>query len=229
MKHDVFIAYARGDREIAAYLARRLEERGVSSWYDATLGAEYSPEQDVDAAIREAGIFTLLFSDECNRSDRIRRELALADSLGKPVVPFLLEGALPKGALLHPLADRNWIQAHPEPMVRVDEVAGLLVSLAGKAPPKPAPPAPPPSETFEEKERRLDAAIGEMIRDVVDPAHAPPKEASSYVGLTDGNGKPVKRLGGGGRTLLTVLTLGAYGVMAQRRAIERFRANIRKF
>jgi hypothetical protein len=38
----------------------------------------------------------------------------------------------------------------------------------------------------------------------------------------------VQRLSGAGRKLLTVLTLGAYGVLAQRRAIERFRGNIRK-
>lgn len=228
MSHDIFISYARGDRELVAYLARKLDERGVSSWYDATLAAENSSEADIDKAIREAGIFALLFSQECTRSDRMRRELALADSLGKPVVPFLIESAQPKGAYLHPLADRNWIQAHPEPMVRVEELAALLATLAGKAPARPAPPPPPPTETFEEKERRLDAAIGEMIRDVVDPAHAPPTQASAYVGLTDGHGKPVRRMSGGARTLLTVLTLGGYGVMAQRRAIERFRANIRK-
>jgi hypothetical protein len=38
----------------------------------------------------------------------------------------------------------------------------------------------------------------------------------------------VRRLGHNGRILLTALTLGAYGVLAQRRAIERFRGNIRK-
>jgi hypothetical protein len=30
MSHDVFISFARGDRELAAYLARNLDERGVS-------------------------------------------------------------------------------------------------------------------------------------------------------------------------------------------------------
>jgi hypothetical protein len=228
MKHDVFISYARGDREVAAFLARRLEERGVSSWYDATLGTESGPEPEVDGVIRETGIFALLFSDECNRLDRTRRELALADALGRPVVPFLLEPETPKGALLYALADRNWIQAHPEPMVRIDELAGLLARLAGKGPLPPPPPAPPPVESLEDKERRLDAAIGELIRDAVDPAHAPPMQASAYVGLTDGHGRPVQRLGGRARTLLTIVTLGAYGVMARRRAIERFRANIRK-
>lgn len=227
MSHDVFISFARGDRELAAYLARKLDERRVSVWYDAERAAEVSTEAEVDTALRDAGLVALLFSQECNQSDRTRRELALADSLGKPVVPFLIEQGGPKGGYLYPLADRNWIQAHPEPMGRVEELADLLARLAGKLA-VPAPPPPPPAETLEDKERRLDAAIGAMIRDAVDPAHGPPMQASAYVGLTDGHGKPVRRLGGGGRMLLTVLTLGAYGVLAQRRAIERFRGNIRK-
>ncbi len=227
MSHDVFISFARGDRELAAYLARKLDERGVSVWYDAKLAAEVSTETEVDVAIRDAGLVALLFSQERNQSERMRRELTLADSLGKPVVPFLIEHGQPKGGYLHALADRNWIQAHPEPMVRVEELADLLARLVGKLA-VPAPPPPPPAESFEEKERRLDAAIGEMIRDAVDPAHGPPMQASAYVGLTDGHGKPVRRLGAGGRMFLTVLTLGAYGVLARRRAIERFRGNIRK-
>lgn len=228
MSHDIFISYARGDRELVAYLARKLEQRGVSAWYDAALAAENTSEAEVDSAINGASLFTLLFSQESNRTDRMRRELALADSQAKPVVPFLLENTQPKGAYLHPLADRNWIQAFPDPMVRIDELTELLVQLAGKAPPPAPAQTDASSETLEDRQRKLDAAISSMIRDVVDPAHAPPSQASAYVGLTDGHGKPVRRLGGAGRLLLTVLTLGAYGVMAQRRAIERFRANIRK-
>jgi hypothetical protein len=227
MSHNVFISFARGDRELAAYLARKLDERGVSVWYDAKLAAEVSSLAEVDAAIREAEVVALLFSQECNRTDQMRRQAALADSLGKPVVPFLTEQGQPKGRYLHLLADRNWIQAHPEPMTHVDEVADLLARLAGKLaviPPRPSPPA----GSLKEEERRLDAAIGAMIREAVDPVHAPPMQASAYVGPTDGHGRPVQRLSGAARKLLTGLTLGAYGVVAQRRAIERFRGNIRK-
>jgi hypothetical protein len=81
---------------------------------------------------------------------------------------------------------------------------------------------------LKEEERRLDAEISAMIREAVDPVHAPPMQASAYVGPTDGHGRPVQRLSGAARKLLTGLTLGAYGVVAQRRAIERFRGNIRK-
>jgi len=73
MSQDVFISFARGDRELAAYLARKLDERGVSAWYDAQLAAEVSSEAEVDAAIRGAGLVALLFSQECNRSYRMRR------------------------------------------------------------------------------------------------------------------------------------------------------------
>ena len=85
MSHDVFISYARGDRELVAYLARKLEQRGVSAWYDATLASETTSEAEVDAAINGARLFTLLFSQESNRTDRMRRELAPADAQAKPV------------------------------------------------------------------------------------------------------------------------------------------------
>ena len=227
MSHDVFISFARGDRELAAYLARNLDERGVSVWYDAKLAAEVSSVAEVDAAIREAKVVALLFSQECNRTDQMRRQAALADLLGKPVVPFLIEQGQPKGRYLHLLADRNWIKAHPEPMTQIDDLADLLARLAGKLPALPPRPLPP-AEPFKEEERRLDVAIGVMIREAVDPVHAPPMQASAYVGPTDGHGRPVQRLSGTARKLLTGLTLGAYGVVAQRRAIERFRGNIRK-
>lgn len=226
MSHDVFIAFAPGDRELAVFLARRLDERGVSTWYDAALAAGTSEPAEVDKALGEARLVALLFSEDCNRSDRIPGEVTQAVSLGKPVVPFLIEPAEPRGACLHALADRPWIQAHPEPMARIDEIADLLARLAGKLPPPAAP--PPLPQSLEDKERSLDAAISDIIRDVVAPAHAPPMQASAYVGLTDGQGNPVHRLDRNGRMLLTVLTLGAYGVVARRRAIDRFRGNIRK-
>jgi TIR domain len=113
MSHDVFISFAPGDRELAAFLARRLDERGVSTWYDAVLAAGTSAQADVDKALGEARLVALLFSEDCNRSDRIPGEATLADSLGKPVVPFLIEPAQPRGGCLHILADRPWIQAHP--------------------------------------------------------------------------------------------------------------------
>ena len=139
MSCDVFISYGRGDREMVASIARRLEERGLVVWYDASIAAEDGLSSEGEAALREATIMSLFFSEECNRSRQVADELALADQLGKPVVPVMLEHAAPRGALLFELADRNWVQAYPEPRLHADALASLLAHVAGK----PAPGVPP--------------------------------------------------------------------------------------
>ena len=132
MSCDVFISYGRGDREMVAAIARRLEERGLSVWYDASIRAEDGLSEEGEAALREATIMSLFFSEECNRSRQVSDELALADELEKPVVPVLMEHAAPRGSLLFDLADRNWVQAYPEPRLHADELASLLAHVAGK-------------------------------------------------------------------------------------------------
>ncbi len=132
MSCDVFISYGRSDREMVAAIARRLEERGLTVWYDARVGGDGAPTPEIEARLKEATIFTLFFSEECNASKQIRQELALADYLGKPVVPVLLEHSAPHGSLLFDLADRNWVQAYPEPHMQADELANLLAQVAGK-------------------------------------------------------------------------------------------------
>lgn len=144
MSSDIFISYGRGDREIVAAIARRLEARGLSVWYDARIESESGFNRDIATALETATITTLLFSNECNSSRQVAQELALADQLGKPVVPVLLEAATPRGALLFDLADRCWLQAYPEPRLHADELASLLAHIAGLHPPD-APPQVAPT------------------------------------------------------------------------------------
>ncbi len=132
MSCDVFISYGRNDREIVAAIARRLEERGLAVWYDPRIGGDQALTGEIRDRLREATIFSLFFSDACNESKQVREELALADAAGKPVVPVLLEQAMPRGSLLFDLADRNWVRACPDPHMHADELAALLAQVAGK-------------------------------------------------------------------------------------------------
>jgi len=132
MSCDVFISYGRSDREIVASIARRLEERGLTVWYDPRIGGDQAITDEIRDRLKEATIFSLFFSDACNDSKQVREELALADELAKPVVPVLLEHAAPHGSLLFDLADRNWVQAYPEPHMHADELSALLAQVAGK-------------------------------------------------------------------------------------------------
>jgi len=221
---DIHISYRRGDRDLAAALARRLEERGVTTQYDAgiggarTLAPEAGPEQ--------ARILVILASSEAPDARELKRELAAADRLARAVVTLLLEDMEPRGATLQALADRIWVRAHPEPMARIDEIVELLATLAGKGTPKPAP-APEP-ETLEGKERSLDAAISEMLSDTVDTAGRAPTDPAAYVGRAGSGGRPAPARGGPVAAAATVVTLGVYGAMAKRDALKRFRANVKR-
>jgi hypothetical protein len=53
----------------------------------------------------------LIFSERCNNSAYIRRELTVAGEAGKLVVPIRIEDAQPKGGLRLRLVDLHWIDA----------------------------------------------------------------------------------------------------------------------
>lgn len=210
MKYDIFVSYRRADRELVAAVVRRLEERGVGVWYDANIEGGADWRETIVEALTNSDMLAVFFSEDCNNSRQLKKELAVADMLAKPVVPILIENTQPRGAYLYELADRNWIQVFPDPMSRIDELVEHLAVLAGKSegglagarPSKkiapqdvPVPAARAPGlEVLEEKEQKLDDAIGELISEAVEPDRAPPKKVEDYVGRVGSGGKPVKKL-----------------------------------
>lgn len=126
MTHDVFISFARGDRELVASIARRLEERGLSTWYDASIepGPDWSDQ--LAGAVAGAGLVAVFYSAEADQSRSVRRAVAHADALGKPIVPVLIENVEPRGDLLHALTDRAWVGAQPDPRAHADAIAAHI-------------------------------------------------------------------------------------------------------
>jgi hypothetical protein len=134
-------------------------------------------------------------------------------------VPILIENTQPRGAYLYELADRNWIQAWPDPMDRVEELVEHLATLAGKsdgglagARPSEAlaskgaaadtakmPAAandgiPAPAANDDSEEQPLAEAVGEFIEQANTPSREAPKIAGAYVGRVGPGGKPIKKL-----------------------------------
>lgn len=206
MKYDIFVSYRRSDRELVAAVVRRLEERGVTAWYDADIEGGADWRETIVDALTNSGMLVIFFSEECNSSRQLKKELAVADTLAKPVVPILIENTQPRGAYLYELADRNWIQVFPDPMAHMDELVEHLAMLAGKGAPAPASARPAPGlqpvpqaraandETLEEREQKLDDAIGDMIHEAVDPSRVAPSMAGDYVGRVGDGGKPIRKL-----------------------------------
>lgn len=194
MKYDIFISYRRSDREVVAAVVRRLEERGVGVWYDADIEGGADWRDKIVEALTESDMLAIFFSEDCNNSRQLKKELAVADNLGKPVVPILIENTQPRGAYLYELADRNWIQAFPNPMEKIEELVEHLATLAGKtegglAGPTPrssstggaggtAGAAPPPAPSSASVSTDLDGAIAPGAEPAV-TASAPAPQAAA--------------------------------------------------
>lgn len=99
IKYDIFISYRRSDRELVASVVRRQEARGVGVWYDADIDSGADWRETIVEALTNSDMLAIFFSEECNSSRQLKKELAVADALAKPVVPILIENTQPRGSL----------------------------------------------------------------------------------------------------------------------------------
>ncbi len=194
MTYDIFVSYRRSDRELVARVVSRLEQRGVSAWYDAEIEGGADWRETIVEALNNSGMLVIFFSEQCNSSRQLKKELAVADSLAKAVVPILIEDTQPKGAYLYELADRNWIQAWPDPASKIEELVEHLVALVAKPPGSGAEPIAAPkviaaNDVFAPRtEASGSPAAAKAAND--DLFAAPPRLSDAYVGKISEQRRP---------------------------------------
>ena len=110
---DIFLSYRRSDRELAAELVAVLERRGPSVWWDADIAGGEDWRDTIVEQMSAARCLVIVFSEACNTSKQLKKELAVADHLDKEVIPVLIEPTEPRGFFLYELASRQWISIHP--------------------------------------------------------------------------------------------------------------------
>jgi hypothetical protein len=125
----LFISYVREDRVQADELVRELEGRGVTCWIAPRNVRPGQPYDDqISDAIERCTVLVLLFSERCNNSEYIRREITFAHECQKLVVPFRIEEAQPQRGLRLRLLDLHWIDGFVDRKLAVDALlraAGL--------------------------------------------------------------------------------------------------------
>lgn len=200
MKYDIFISYRRSDRELVAHIVRKLEERGASVWYDAEIEGGADWREIIVEALSSSDMLVIFFSEACNQSRQLKKELAIADDMEKPVIPILIEDTKPKGAYLYELADRNWLQAYPDPMSHSKDIVDHLISLAEKSPGglegragSPASDDLAPKKSVSEQETGAPAPIFDgMFKSAPSKPHEP--RAEDYIGKRSKNAKKTEHL-----------------------------------
>ena len=104
-----------------------LEQRNIRCWIaprDVQPGRPFDDE--ISHAIDGCCAMLLVFSDRCNESEYIRREVTVAGESQKLVIPFRIENAQPKHGLRVRLADLHWIDGFIAREQAVEAVAQAL-------------------------------------------------------------------------------------------------------
>ena len=152
----MFISYRRSDKEFVERFVSALEEQGPEVWWDADIGGGEDWRDSIVENLVDSDCLVIVFSESCNASKQLVKELAVADHLDKVVIPIKIDNSEPKGSFLYELAWRNWINVHPDPMSKLDAAAASIVASLKEAgwtpagsgatrerPDAEAPPAPP--------------------------------------------------------------------------------------
>ena len=110
-----FICFSSKDQAIALEVVEFLEAEGLKCWIssrDILPGDNY--QESIVTALEGAHGIVFLFSEASIASGEIRKELSLASSGSKPILPLRLSPVMPTGALRYELATHQWIDIFPD-------------------------------------------------------------------------------------------------------------------
>ena len=91
----LFVSHVSEDLAAAMQIVEELERRGVRCWIaprDVRPGEPFDDE--IANAIEDSRAMLLIFSERCNASEYIRREVTVAGESHKVVIPFRIENEI---------------------------------------------------------------------------------------------------------------------------------------
>ncbi len=114
---EVFISYSTQNKLEADAVCAKLEELGIRCWIaprNILPGTEWG--EGIVEGIDQSRVMVLIFSGHSNKSPQVRREVDLAISKQRPVIPFRLENLSPTGSLVYCLGNTHWLDAFDPPL-----------------------------------------------------------------------------------------------------------------
>ena len=133
----LFVSHVSEDRAVALEIVDELERRGVPCWIaprDIEAGKPFDDE--IADALDRCHAMLLIFSERCNDSEYIRREITVAGQNHKVIIPFRIVDAQPRRGLRVRLSDLHWIDGFASRERAIDELAKRLDSIPSAAQPK---------------------------------------------------------------------------------------------
>src|SRR5712691_8324807 len=120
----LFVSHVSEDRLAAMAIVDELEGRGIPCWIAPRNIHPGRPfDDEIVAAIEASRAILLIFSDLCNESEYIRREVTVAGESQKLIIPFRIEDAQPRRGLRVRLSDLHWLDGFAARERAIDELA----------------------------------------------------------------------------------------------------------
>ena len=115
MSAEIFISYARADRDRVLPLVERLRDAGISYWLDEgnIQGATLWGKEIVEA-IRNAKVLVLFATEASFKSKNVAKEVAIASEWEKPILPVYLERVQVPDTLHYQLAGIQHVELFAE-------------------------------------------------------------------------------------------------------------------
>lgn len=181
----LFVSHHSSKLPVAEHVERALNAKGIKCW---VAPRDVDPGEPFDKAIRKAIADTdamlLLFCSRSEKSRHVKRELILADQLGKAIIPLRLERIDP-GELSYHLADSQWIDWLEQRDVVIDRIAAKARDFQEQGGYEPSPPviAPPSSGDLlsERPPAPVDIAKPVAAAPAPPPFFAPPPAGAAAV------------------------------------------------
>lgn len=130
----LFVSHVSEDRSAAIAIVEELERRGVRCWIAPRNVRPGKPfDDEIADAIETSRAMLLIFSEHCNESEYIRREVTVAGESQKVVIPFRIENAQPKHGLRVRLSDLHWIDGFASRERAIDELVKTFHSPTDEA------------------------------------------------------------------------------------------------
>lgn len=109
-RKDIFISYARTDKDFVQKLKNELQNKGITIWIDESSIAKTAPFlEEIYAGIDGAAKFVAIISPDFNHSRYCKIETDYAIKRGKKLIP-ILHAPIKSENLHHHLASINWIE-----------------------------------------------------------------------------------------------------------------------
>ena len=154
---EIFLSYSRNDQEFAERLTQNLKEHGIPVWVDTQeIQGGDAWRAAISRAIAECDAFLVILSPQCVASKNVVKELSIAESKERHIIPVMYQKCEIPDAMQYQLAGLQWIdfsamtfEAAVDRLIKVLQhgkptwaVAATATSAASDTP-QSVPPQPP--------------------------------------------------------------------------------------